>query len=369
MNRKRPKIAIISRESNKRTRDISMLEEELLKRGCDVKVMCRLLKKEKSLKALGYIGHIMKQEAAILASDVVVLDTYCIPASMIPHRKGTKVVQMWHALGAIKKFGWQTVGKEGGSSEKTAKLMKMHHGYDHVVCASDVTAEFFSEAFRTDRSRIVKYGLPRIDYINSVVRGERHDDVAERIFEKYPQLRKSKDGQSKPTILYAPTFRRGKTVDVQSLINALDPEKYNIVVKLHPIYRGELSESDVASGNVIFDDSFSSFKWLSVADVVISDYSSFVVEATLADKPLFIYAYDLEEYKASTGLNVDFDSEPIAPYVFRDAKALAAETGKGDYDMNALRAFRDRYIDIDTGDGTSENYCTAALADFILSLA
>ena len=349
MNRKRPKIAIISRESNKRTRDISMLEEELLKRGCDVKVMCRLLKKEKSLKALGYIGHIMKQEAAILASDVVVLDTYCIPASMIPHRKGTKVVQMWHALGAIKKFGWQTVGKEGGSSEKTAKLMKMHHGYDHVVCASDVTAEFFSEAFRTDRSRIVKYGLPRIDYINSVVRGERHDDVAERIFEKYPQLRKSKDGQSKPTILYAPTFRRGKTVDVQSLINAFDPEKYDLIIKLHPIYRGELSESDVASGNVIFDD--------------------FVVEATIADKPLFIYAYDLEEYKVSTGLNVDFDSEPIAPYVFRDEEALAAEIGKVDYDMNALRAFRDRYIDIDTGDGTSENYCTAALADFILSLA
>lgn len=369
MKRKRPKIAIISRESNKRTLDISMLEDELLKRGCDVTVMCRLLKKEKSLKALGYIGHIMKQEAAILTSDVVVLDTYCIPASMIPHRNGTRVVQMWHALGAIKKFGWQTVGKEGGSSEKTAKLMKMHHGYDHVVCASDVTAEFFSEAFKVDRNRIVKYGLPRIDYINSVVRGERHDDIAGKILEKYPQLRKNTDGQSRPVILYAPTFRRGKTVDVQGLINVLDPEKYNIVVKLHPIYRGEMDKTGLALGNVIFDESFSSFNWLSVADAVISDYSSFVIEATLADRPLYIYAYDLEEYKASTGLNVDFDSEPIAPYVFRDAEDLAAEISKDDYDMNALRAFRDRYIDIETGEGTSENYCTAALADFIMSIA
>ena len=369
MKAKRPKVAIISRESNKRTLDITLLEEELLKRGCDVTVMCRLLKKEKSLKALGYIGHMIRQEAAILASNVVVLDTYCIPASMIPHRKGTKVVQIWHALGAIKKFGWQTVGKEGGSSERTAKLMRMHHGYDYAVCASDVTAEFFSEAFKIDRSRVVKYGLPRIDYINSVVRGERHDDTAGKILEKYPQLRKSQDRPSRPTILYAPTFRKGKAVDVQSLINALDPEKYNIVVKLHPIYRGELSEAGSSKENVIFDDSFSSFKWLSVADIVISDYSSFVVEATLADKPLFIYAYDLEDYEVNTGLNTDFDSEPIAPYVFRDAEALAAEIGKGDYDMNALQAFRDRYIDIDTGDGTSENYCTAALADFILSLA
>ena len=34
-----------------------------------------------------------------------------------------------------------------------------------------------------------------------------------------------------------------------------------------------------------------------------------------------------------------------------------------DYDFGALREFRDRYIDIDT-----EN-CTAALAEFIVSLA
>ena len=106
MKKKGKKIAIISRESNSKTLDIAMLEEELIRRGCDVTVLSRLLTKEKSLKALGYIGHVMKQEAAILASDVVVLDTYCIPASMIPHRKGTKVVQMWHALGAIKQFGW-----------------------------------------------------------------------------------------------------------------------------------------------------------------------------------------------------------------------------------------------------------------------
>ena len=85
-------------------------------------------------------------------------------------------------------------------------------------------------------------------------------------------------------------------------------------------------------------------------------------EATLADKPLFIYAYDLDEYEENTGLNIDFYSEPISPYVFRDAGKLAnaiASAADGDYDMEALRAFRDRYIDIDTGN------CTAALADYI----
>jgi CDP-ribitol ribitolphosphotransferase len=355
MKKQVPRIAIISRESNTKTLDISMLEAELLKRGCGVTVLSRLLTKEKSLKALGYIGHVMKQEAAIMASDVVVLDTYCIPASMIPHRKGTKVVQMWHALGAIKQFGWQTVGKQGGSSAKTAKLMKMHHGYDYVVCASDVTAEHFCEAFRAGKEKIVKYGLPRIDYIKSVAAGDRQAEMAAKILAKYPQI-----AQEKKTVLYAPTFRRGKAVDVKGLMQALDPGKYNLVVKLHPLYRGD---AEAQSGpNVIFDEDFSSYDWLSVADVVVSDYSSYVIESTLADKPLFIYAYDLEDYAENTGLNIDFDSEPIAPYVFKDAKELAAGIEKP-YDMNALRAFRDRYIDINTDN------CTAALADYIVSLA
>ena len=363
MKNRKKRIAIISRESNSKSLDIAMLEAELLKRGCDVTVLSKLLTKEKSLKSLGYIGHVMRQEAAILASDVVVLDTYCIPASMLPHGKGTKVLQMWHALSAVKKFGWQTVGKDGGTSEKVAKLMRMHRGYDYVVSPSDITAEYFCEAFDTDRDKVVKYGLPRIDYIKSVSAGERRAEMAAKILSAYPQLRKT-DATSRRTVLYAPTFRRGKTVDVRGLIDAFDPEKYDVVVKLHPLYRAGTDENSPEGGrtNVIYDDRFSSYDWLSVADMIISDYSSLVVEATLAGKPLFIYAYDLDEYEASTGLNMDFCSEPIAPYVFRDARELAECVDKDAYDFDALHAFRDRYIDIDTGN------CTSALAAFIESL-
>ena len=358
MKAKKKRVSIISRESDDKTLDIAMLEAELLKRGVKVTVLSKLLTKDKSLKAVGYAGHVLRQEAAIIASDVVVLDTYCIPASMIPHRKNTKIIQMWHALGAIKKFGWQTVGKEGGSSEKVARLMKMHNGYDYVVSPSDITAQYFCEAFRSDSSKIVKYGLPRIDYIKSVASGSRHDELQRRILSMYPQL-----DNGRQTVLYAPTFRRGKAVDVKSLADAFDTDNYNLVVKLHPLYRGDSEETSGDRANTIYDETFSSYDWLSVADIIISDYSSFVIESTLADKPLYIYAYDLEDYEINTGLNIDFDAEPIAPYVFRDADELAAAAGRDDYDFSALHAFRDRYIDIIT-----EN-CTADLADFIVSLA
>lgn len=350
------KIAIISRESDNKTIDVSMLEAELLKRGHDVKVLSRLLTKDLSVHTLGYMTELVRQEAAIISSDVVVLDTYCIPASMLPHLKRTKVIQIWHALSAIKKFGWQTAGRQDGTSLRTARIMRMHRGYDYVISASDITAEHFSEAFDVSREKIVKYGLPRIDYIKSVSHGERRGDARRRIFTAYPRLASG----GKKTVLYAPTFRRGQAVDVKSLADALDPDRYDLVVKLHPLYRaGGVTEE--YGPNVIFDDSIMSYDWLAAADILISDYSSFVTEASLADIPLYLYTYDLDAYRSSTGLNVDFSREPVGKYSFADAEDLASELERP-YDFNALSEFRDRYIDIDTDN------CTSALAGFIETL-
>ena len=70
----------------------------------------------------------------------------------------------------------------------------------------------------------------------------------------------------KKTVVYAPTFRRGKTVDVQSLMDTLGTGRYNIVVKLHPLYRGDSAAAD-SGANVIYDDDFTSFDWLAAADM------------------------------------------------------------------------------------------------------
>lgn len=357
--RNKLKVAIISRESDEKTLDVRMLEEELRQRGARVKVLTKLLTKEKSVRnAVGYMGHMLRQEAEILSSDVVVLDTYCIPASMIPHREGTKVIQMWHALGAIKKFGWQTVGKPDGTSEKIAKIMRMHSGYDYVICPSDVTSEYYAEAFRTPKNKIVKLGLPRIDYIREVTHGDTATKTRERIESRYPKLKE----QGKKTVLYAPTFRRESSPDVLGLADALDPEKYNILVKLHPLYGGG---SRLFRDNIIYDDYFSTYELLAAADAVVSDYSSLVIEATLSDKPLYLYTYDIDEYEIRTGLNMNFSKEPIGKYAFKDASALAQSIEEA-YDYEAVREFGKKYIDIDSA--WDEGSCTEKLADFITEL-
>ena len=201
------------------------------------------------------------------------------------------------------------------------------------------------------------------DYINSAVRGDRRYKTFGAMYALYPELAHS----DKKIVLYVPTFRKGSMPDVKGLADALDPERYELIVKLHPLYREseELPQDD----KIIYLDDMETFDLLGLADVIISDYSSLVVEGTLADKPMYLYTYDIDTYRETTGLNMDFDEEAIGKYVFRDAGSLAeamnrqlAADSAEPYDMNALRAFRDKYIEVDT-----EN-CTGQLVDFIESL-
>ncbi len=348
MSKLKNKVSIISRENDYKSLDIKLIEKELLDRGIEVETLTRRLTKNISFRSLGYLGHIALQIKSISTSKVVLLDTYCIPASMLPHKKGRTIIQMWHAIGAIKKFGWQTIGKENGSSEKVAKLMKMHKGYDEVLCSSEVTADYFCEAFRTTADKIVKIGLPRIDYIL-----RKDDKTVEKIRSQYSRTKTHK------TILYAPTFRGGKAVDIKGLVEAIDLDKYTLIVKLHPIDRA--STDRIENPGIIYDEKYDTYDLLKATDIVISDYSSFVIESTLAEKPLYLYIYDEDEYRETTGLNVDFEKEAIGKYCFRSAEDLAQELER-QYDYEALSEFRDKYIDVDTDN------CTKQLADHIENL-
>ena len=62
---------------------------------------------------------------------VLVVDTYAIVASVLRHKSDLTVIQIWHALGAFKKFGISILGQEEGRDERIARAMRMHEGYDH----------------------------------------------------------------------------------------------------------------------------------------------------------------------------------------------------------------------------------------------
>lgn len=341
------RITLISRQSDTVTLDFELLSHEL-KNFEDIDVVI-LTKKIKSglLGYIKYAAHMIRQMYHIARSKVVVLDSYCIAVSVLNHKKNLKVIQMWHALSAIKKFGYQTIEKADGSSSLIAKEMKMHRNYDFVLCSSNITAKHFCQAFDVSIDKILKIGLPRIDYILKV------EEKREDVLSKYPELKEKKN------ILYVPTFRKGRPVDTKNLIDAIDFEQYNLIIKLHPLDKKSIVYNNVKG--VIYDNVFNSYDMLSVADIIVSDYSSYVIESSLAEKPIYLYVYDYEEYNLKNGTNVDYNYESIGKYLFKDVSDMCRSFNEH-YEINAVKELRERYVDINTKE------CSKQLSDFILGI-
>ncbi len=335
----RNKIAIISRQSDVPTLDIQMLDDRFKKSGIKTVILTKKLNKSIS-GMFSYALHLISQMYHIATSKVVILDGYCILVSILPKKKNQKVIQMWHALGAIKKFGWQNVESPDGHSREIAEVMKMHNNYDYVLTPSRITGEFFAEAFRVQEEKLVLCGLPRIDYIRS-----QDEKVGKSIFDRYPEM------SDKTGVLYVPTFRKNSELDLKELIARFDFDRFAFIIKKHFLDKGDYSWAEKAGA--IVDTEFSSMDWLRVCDKVITDYSAIAFEAAIADKDIYIYQPDSDEYENNVGLNIALEDESISDYVCRTESELFKKLAQT-YDHDAMIKFREKYIEIDLNDCTGQ---------------
>lgn len=341
------KVVMLSRQSGKPGMDFRLLEAELNRRGIENVVLCHEM--ESSLTGLvKYMFHILQQMRHIADSSVVITDGYCMILSIIEKKKNQKVVQIWHSLAAIKKFGWQNVDAADGRGMRVAKIMKMHRNYDYFIAPSDITADYFAESFGTDRDKAVLLGLPRIDYIKHPSRR-----IRKSILETYPVISR------KPNVIYAPTFRKGKKLELKELVDQFPFDKYNLIVKKHPLDKADYSS--VAKKGILFDQKFDTIDWLPLCDKVITDYSGVAIEATVAKKELYFYLPDRNSYSSSQGLNMNFEQESIKKYVCQNAEKLCRLLLEP-YDTEALEVFFRKYISVDT------EHCTKDITDFIENL-
>lgn len=341
------KVAIISRQADEPTLDIKILNEHLNNRNIETVVLTHTLKKSIS-GMIAYALHMMSQMYQIATSKVVIIDGYCILVSILPKKEGQKVIQMWHALGAIKKFGWQNAESPDGNGKDVAEVMCMHRNYDFVFSPSSVTGEFFAEAFRTPHEKIVGYGLPRIDYLKT-----EDADLTKRIADQYPSA------AGKINVLYVPTFRKNAELDLEKLISGFDFESMNLIVKKHFLDKGDYTWAQQAGA--IVDGRFTSMEWLKNCTKVITDYSAIAFEAAVLDREIYIYQPDVSDYEYNVGLNVDLTAEAIGEYVCRNEQNLFDKISQP-YDTDKVVAFRKKFIEIDI------QHCTEDVCDFVEKL-
>ena len=109
------KVTFISRQSNEVSLDFTMIAKELKQQNENIKIvfLCKKLGTSFSEK-VKYCFHMVKQMYNIATSKVVILDSYCIPVCVLKQKKKLVVIQIWHALGSLKKFGYSSLDKKDG---------------------------------------------------------------------------------------------------------------------------------------------------------------------------------------------------------------------------------------------------------------
>lgn len=340
----RNKIVLLSRQSA-RPFDFALMEPDLVRRfpGYQICWCC--------VPEIGKLGPItmLKQLWHSATATLCLVDGYT-PAISLPLHHRALVVQIWHAPGAIKKFGYQSLDTAAGHTTRVAQALRMHRGYDLIVAGMPGAVTAFSQAFDMPADHILPLGLPRIDYVRdpafASLRARRYAKAEERVADAF--ARAGFDTAAAPdgrvTVLYAPTFRKGNADPqwlgraVHALRSACAGMPVRMIVAGHPLDDPH-PDADELSVPVAYLHGTPTIDLLHLADYVVTDYSTVAYEAGYAERRVLFYTPDIDEYRVSPGLNVD-PLRDLPSISSANARAIARIiAGTEPYDDQAFHTF------------------------------
>lgn len=233
-------------------------------------------------------------------------------------RKETKIVQLWHGCGVLKKIGLSTADQKNFKSSEAYKEFPEYNKYDIVTIASPELSWVFEEFMGIDKESgiIQPIGVSRTDEFFDE---EYIKNCYAKLYERIPQAKEKK------VILYAPTYRgvnqkrtAPDALDIAKFAEALSDD-YILLIKHHQTLKGkklpEIPEpyKDKFAFDMTRGNEMNINELMTVSDICISDYSSLVFEFALFERPIIFFAYDLEDYIDNRGLYYDFDEITPGP--------------------------------------------------------
>lgn len=329
------KLVLISRLNTKTSLDFQQIIDTAAQVDPSLRVVA--LNHKMSNRFL-HVFEIIQEMYHLATAQACVVESYVISVSILKHRKSLVIVQIWHALGAVKAFGHMAIGRPEGSSAEIARLMNMHKNYSYVTAGSEATVPIYAKAFNVDESIIKPIGMPRLDYL-----------LNPRLQQQNVQAIRTHYNLStdKKVILYAPTFRKRSKIPYDTLIEAIDLSRYTLIIKQHLHDKTPITPRP----GVIINKSYDLLQLLPVADYVLTDYSAAVFEAALLKKPLFFWHFDEERYAKRRGFALDYVNE-LPGVKSSNAADIAAAIDANDFDEEAIKAFADKYVTVQDGTST-----------------
>ena len=296
---RRDEVLFVSRKSGEPSYDYVECGKAFSAQGYEPVYLSQHFKKS---SVLAYAGLVLRELHHLARCKVCVIDRYdpvislldfeCEPSELrnalhFEFPSEPVVIQLWHAFGAFKKFGYQALDIAEGHSSDEAALFRIHRNNSWVICSGEGARKAFAEAFACPIERVLPLGRPEYRKLSDM-RGAVH------------AARAGKSGAAdvRCTVLFAPTIRKyDKAVDpfvglCDTADQVFQSSKYDVVWSAHPLTAGKDAGGDVPTS-------------LIDADIVITDYSSIVYEAYLLGKMVGFYTPDIAHYRLSPGLNAD----------------------------------------------------------------
>ena len=226
--------------------------------------------------------------------------------------------------------------------------MTAHRCYDYAVVSSSAIAKYYAEGFGIAEKKVLPYGVPRTDvFFQEAYRKQ----IRERLYTEYPDLK------GKKVILFAPTFRGNgknsayyekKRFNPNELIENLS-EEYVLLIKHHPFVKQKSEIAEEYQHRIFdFSDKSEINDLLMITDLLITDYSSVVYEASILDIPMLFYAYDLQEYIATRDFYSDYEKFVPGKIVTTQNELLMA-IKEQDFEQEKVREFCKLNFDIQDG--------------------
>ncbi|MDR0489130.1 MAG: CDP-glycerol glycerophosphotransferase family protein [Propionibacteriaceae bacterium] len=305
--------------------------------------------KEFFTQARGFRGFMnrLRLAAEIAHTEYTLIDDVFPMIYVFPIRRGARLIQVWHALGAMKRMGFSCLGKPGGTTPTTLT----HRNYTDTIVSSDEIRPLYAEAYGVDLETVHPTGVPRSDLFFDEATKAR---VRADLFAEFPVLK------DRRVILFAPTFRSGGDRGVHypqeylnlDLVATALGDKDLFVIKMHPFVRQRWEIPQNLRDQIVDLSDYPEFNnLLLVSDLLITDYSSAIFDNALLRKPVVFYTPDFEQYDDWRGFYYPFEAYTYGPVV-TDLESLLTQLGTTTIDEQQWSEFHERFLNRCGGNAT-----------------